>query len=186
MSTLCYHSSIYLYNWDAWGTKFVSLNVHQAIHRNSENIEPSNIDDGILFDRWDIHKIKKGNLSPLSKRLYTNILSLIVMSKFKDVACSPWCSSFCSNYLGWIAWSRHIFIDVLWNLEAWRESLDIHSWTYMNSKKCKTRLAQYGAGFMSIGMPISSLNANFPMVITFYEDKWYGINQSLFLQDTDA
>lgn len=39
---------------------------------------------------------------------------------------------------------------------------------------------------MSIGMPISSLNANFPMVITFYEDKWYGINQSLFLQDTDA
>ena len=67
------------------GTKSVSLSVHRTIGMNSGNIEPQNIDDGILVDRQGIRTIKKGNLFLLSKSLYTNILSSVV----KNVACSP-------------------------------------------------------------------------------------------------
>ena len=67
------------------------------IHKNSRNIEPYNIDDVTLVSRLGICTIKKGNLSLLSKSLCTNILPLIIMSKYKNVACSPWCSSFSSN-----------------------------------------------------------------------------------------
>ena len=42
---------IRLYNSGAMGTKSASLSVHQAIRRNSENIERYNIDDGILLGR---------------------------------------------------------------------------------------------------------------------------------------
>ena len=45
------------------GTKSANLSVHPAICRNSKNIKPENIADGILLDRQDIDVIKKGNLS---------------------------------------------------------------------------------------------------------------------------
>ena len=52
---------IRLYNSGAMGTKSASLSVHQAIRRNSENIERYNIDDGILLGRLGIRTIKKGS-----------------------------------------------------------------------------------------------------------------------------
>ena len=116
---------ILAYNWDALGTKSVSLSVHQTIGMNSGNIEPQNIDDGILVDRQGIRTIKKGNLFLLSKSLYTNILSSIV----KNVACSPWCSSFSSNCFGeiylyeeenspssFVVQRSSMNLDVPWNL----------------------------------------------------------------------
>ena len=43
-------------------TKSSSLNIHLAVRRNSENIEPLNIDDEILLDRSGIYTIKEENL----------------------------------------------------------------------------------------------------------------------------
>ena len=54
--------TILVYNWDDLGTKSASLNIHLAVRMNSENIEPLNIDDGILLDRSCIYTIKEENL----------------------------------------------------------------------------------------------------------------------------
>ena len=91
--------TILVYNWDALDTKFVSLSIHWAIRWNSENSEPYNIDNRILLGRKGMCTVKKGNMFLLLKGLYANILSSIVMSKSKNVACPPWCSSFISNCL---------------------------------------------------------------------------------------
>ena len=91
------------YNWDVLGTKFVGLSIHWDICRNSKSIEPQDIDDGILrhmYNKGIRHTYnKERNLVPLAKKL----LSSFVMSKPKNVSCSPYI-----QVLVLIAWGRYI------------------------------------------------------------------------------
>ena len=64
-----------------------SLTVHRAIRRNSGNIEPQNIDDGIFLDRQAIRTIKKGNLYLLSKNLYTGWSKKSALFCFSSQSC---------------------------------------------------------------------------------------------------
>ena len=56
---------------EALGTQFLVLREHLAILRSSENIDPEAIVDGMLLDKWGIRTINNGNLSRLTKSLYT-------------------------------------------------------------------------------------------------------------------
>ena len=116
-------------------------------------------------------------MSPLSRTLFTNILSSIVMSKSKKVTCSSWCSRFSSNCLGYkyfyeeenspssfIVESSSMNRDVSWNLWTRGDPLDINCWIYLDSKKCRKRFSQYGAGSMPLKMLIFCLNTRFAMV----------------------
>ena len=51
--------------------QFLVLREYLAILRSSENIDPEEIVDGILLDKWGIRTINNGNLSRLTKNLYT-------------------------------------------------------------------------------------------------------------------
>ena len=55
------------------GIKSSVLREHLAIGRRSENIDPEETADGIMLDKRAIWSINNGNLSLLSKRLYTKI-----------------------------------------------------------------------------------------------------------------
>ena len=49
-------------------------------------------------------------------------------------------------------------LDVLWNLLAHGDFLDVNCRTYLDSKKYRKRLAQYESGSIPIAMPIFCLN----------------------------
>ena len=53
----------------ALGIKLSFLREHLAIQRSSENIDPEEIVDGILLDKWGIRPVSNGNLSLLSKKI---------------------------------------------------------------------------------------------------------------------
>ena len=57
---------------------------------------------GMLIERCGILNMKNGNLSLLSKSFYKKMLSLIVMSWSRKVACAPWYSPFSSSSLEYI------------------------------------------------------------------------------------
>ena len=54
---------------------------HPAIWKCSENIDPCKAKNGILLEIWGIRTTKNGNLFLLSKGLYTNTLSCILISR---------------------------------------------------------------------------------------------------------
>ena len=82
------------------GIKSSVLREHLAIQRSSENIDPEEIVDSILLDKWGIRTINNENLSLLSKGLYTKIESSTLMSRSKNEAWFPWRSTLRSNSLG--------------------------------------------------------------------------------------
>ena len=51
-----------------------------------EQMEPQKLVDIILLDKWGIQTIKCGNLSHLSKSLYTKILFSIKIARCKNEA----------------------------------------------------------------------------------------------------
>ena len=87
---------------EAQGINSFALRGHLAIQRNSENIDPEEIVDGILLDKWGIRTINNENLSLLSKGLYTKTESSTLMSRSKNETWFPWRSTLRSNSLGYI------------------------------------------------------------------------------------
>ena len=85
---------------DALGIKSLILIVQLISRRSSENIDPYKIVDGILLEKWGIQTIKNGNLSLLSKSLYTKTQYSIFMSRSKNESWFLWCSTLSSNSLG--------------------------------------------------------------------------------------
>ena len=63
------------------------------MRRNSENIEPQNMVDETFLSKCGMQKMKNGNLPLFSKSTYTNIPSSILISRSKNIACVPLCSS---------------------------------------------------------------------------------------------
>ena len=85
---------------EAQGIKSYVLRGHLAIQRSSENIDPEEIVDGILLDKWGIRTINNENLSLLSKGLYTKTESSTLMSRSKNETWFPWRLTLRSNSLG--------------------------------------------------------------------------------------
>ena len=65
-------------------------------------MDPEEIVDGILLEKWGIRTINNENLSPLSRGLYTKTESSALMSRSKNETWFPWRSTLRSNSLGYI------------------------------------------------------------------------------------
>ena len=87
---------------EAQGIKAYVLRGNLAIQRSSENIDPEQIVDDILLDKWGIRTINNENLSLFSRGLYTKTESSTLMSRSKNETWFPWRSSLRSNSLGYI------------------------------------------------------------------------------------
>ena len=101
----------------------------------AQNIEPYDIDGRVLLKGYGIVTVNKGNLSFLSKSLSKNILYSIVMSKYNNVPCSPWCSSLSSNCLGYIYLYEEENHPYHLLYKCCEDPLNIHWWTYLDPKK---------------------------------------------------
>ena len=82
------------------GIKSYVLRGHLAIQRGSENIDPQEIVDGILLEKWGIRTINNENSSLLSKGLHTKTESSTLISRSKNETWFPWRSIWRSNSLG--------------------------------------------------------------------------------------
>ena len=87
---------------EAQGINSYVLRGHLASQRSSENIDPEEIVNGILLDKWGIRTINNENLSLLPRGLYTKTESSTLMSRSKNETWFPWRSTLRSNSLGYI------------------------------------------------------------------------------------
>ena len=65
---------IYENKSEALVIKLSVLRKNLAIQRSSKNVDPEEIVDGILLDKWGICTVKDGNLSLSSKSSYMKIV----------------------------------------------------------------------------------------------------------------
>ena len=69
---------------EAQGIKSYVLSGHLAIQRSSENVDPNEIVDGILLDKWGIQTTNNENLSLLWNGLCTKTESSTLMLRYKN------------------------------------------------------------------------------------------------------
>ena len=113
-----------------WVEKSSSFSVHLTIRRNSENIEQENMVEGILLSQFGMWTMKNWNLSLLSNSLQTNIPYSILMPRSKNIAFVPLCSTFSSNFPGYITNSKD-FENLLSLFIAQRSSMNrLVAWYY--------------------------------------------------------
>ena len=120
---------------EAQGIKSDVLRGHRSFQRSSENIDPEEIVDGILRDKWDIRTINNESLSLLSRGLYTKTESSTLMSRSKNETWFPWRSTLTSNSLGYIClkYIRNSLSSKVINV--WKHSFKVSCFIYLDLKK---------------------------------------------------
>ena len=120
---------------EAQGIKSDVLRGHRSFQRSSENIDPEEIVDGILRDKWDIRTINNESLSLLSRGLYTKTESSTLMSRSKNETWFPCSSTWRFNSLGYI-----VLKDIRNSLSskainAWKHPFKMSCFIYLDLKK---------------------------------------------------
>ena len=144
-------------NYLALGIKSLRQRVERAILKVSSLIAKSKIFWGISLSIWDILTIENGKESLLSNNLCIMVPYLMVISKFKNVAWPPWCTSL-FGYKSQIDLPNSLPSFVV-QKSSMKRLFDSKCFALISSVEIS---AQIGAGSVHFGMPTACLTGTFP------------------------
>ena len=158
----------------ALGIKSLRQRVERAILKVSSLIAKSKIFWGISLSIWDILTIEKGKESLLSNNLSIMVPYLMVISKLKTVAWSPWCTSL-FGYISQIDLPNSLPAFVV-QKSSMKRLFESTCFALISSEEIS---AQIRVGSIHFGMPIACFTGTFPalkqqFVFAFLED-WFSL-----------